>query len=138
MLQTPHVVIGCAIAINVGNPYLAIPLSLASHFVLDRVPHWNPHTYTEAVKYGIPKRKTLAVTAVDIGVAFSWVFGSPVSFFPTTDAFLSFFFRLWPRFSPTLPNILFSSLKRQEKEYTKSTWNGNAHSKLMFLFTRGY
>ena len=70
MLQTPHVVVGTAIAIKVGRPELAIPLAFLSHFVLDRVPHWNPHTYTEAIKYGIPKRKTLLLTAVDIGTAF--------------------------------------------------------------------
>ena len=69
MLQTPHVVIGTAIAIKVGNPYLAIPLALASHFVLDRVPHWNPHTYTEAMKYGIPKRETILLTIIDICTA---------------------------------------------------------------------
>lgn len=71
MLQTPHVVIGTAIAIKVGNPYLAIPLALTSHFVLDRVPHWNPHTYTEAMKYGIPKRTTIFLTIIDIAVALS-------------------------------------------------------------------
>lgn len=70
MLQTPHVIVGTAIAIKVANPYLAIPLALASHFVLDRVPHWNPHTYTEAMKFGIPKKQTIMLTIIDIGVAF--------------------------------------------------------------------
>ncbi len=70
MLQTPHVIVGTAIAIKVGNPYLAIPLALASHFVLDRVPHWNPHTYTEAMKFGIPKKQTILLVLIDIGLAF--------------------------------------------------------------------
>lgn len=69
MLQTPHVVVGTAIAIKVGNPALAIPLALMSHFVLDRVPHWNPHTYTEAIKYGLPKKNTIVLTIIDIGIA---------------------------------------------------------------------
>lgn len=69
MLQTPHVIVGAAIAIKVVNPYLALPLALASHFVLDRVPHWNPHTYTEAMKFGIPKRQTIIITLIDIGLA---------------------------------------------------------------------
>ena len=70
MLQTPHVIVGTAIAIKIGNPYLALPLALASHFVLDRVPHWNPHTYTEAMKFGIPKKQTIGLILVDIVVAF--------------------------------------------------------------------
>ena len=50
MLETPHVVVGAAIAVKVGNPALAIPLAFASHFVLDKIPHWNPHLFTETQK----------------------------------------------------------------------------------------
>lgn len=50
MLETPHVLIGAAIATKVGNPFLAIPLAFASHFVLETVPHWNPHLNTETKK----------------------------------------------------------------------------------------
>ena len=43
MLETPHAIVAASIAVKIGNPYLAIPLSFISHFVLDEVPHWNPH-----------------------------------------------------------------------------------------------
>jgi len=52
VLETPHVVVAAAIAVNVANPALAIPLALGSHFVLEKVPHWNPHLNTELKKFG--------------------------------------------------------------------------------------
>jgi hypothetical protein len=52
VLETPHVVVGAAIATKVANPALAIPLAFASHFVLEKIPHWNPHLNTELKKFG--------------------------------------------------------------------------------------
>lgn len=65
MLETPHVAFAVALAIKSGNPWLAIPLSLASHFVLDRVPHWNPHFYTETKKLGKPKKISTYIAIAD-------------------------------------------------------------------------
>lgn len=69
MLETPHVAVGAAIAAKVANPYAAVILSFASHFVLDKIPHWNPHFYTETAKTGKPKKKSTALALIDIGVA---------------------------------------------------------------------
>jgi hypothetical protein len=69
MLETPHVAVGAAIAATVPNPLLAIPLCLASHFILDKIPHWNPHTFTETQKYGYPKKQTFAIAIFDITTA---------------------------------------------------------------------
>lgn len=69
MLETPHVVLGAAIAIKIPNPWIAIPLAFMSHFVLDKVPHWNPHTYTETVKNGGPSRTTVAIAVIDAAVS---------------------------------------------------------------------
>lgn len=52
VLETPHVIVGAAIATKVGNPALALPLAFASHLILEKVPHWNPHLNTEKKKYG--------------------------------------------------------------------------------------
>jgi hypothetical protein len=65
VLETPHVVVGAAIAYKVVNPALALPLALGSHFVLDRVSHWNPHTYTETQKYGKPTKSSTTIATVD-------------------------------------------------------------------------
>ncbi len=62
MLETPHVVVGAAIATVIPNPFLAIPLAFLSHFALDMIPHWNPHLNTEKKKYGkITKQSTYII-----------------------------------------------------------------------------
>ena len=65
MLETPHVIVGAAIATKVGNPLLAIPLALGSHFILDLAPHWNPHLYTETQKSGKPSKKSTTIVIAD-------------------------------------------------------------------------
>ncbi|OGM24544.1 hypothetical protein A3D00_04845 [Candidatus Woesebacteria bacterium RIFCSPHIGHO2_02_FULL_38_9] len=66
MLETPHVVVGAAIATKIGNPFLAIPLAFGSHFLLERVPHWNPHLNTELKKYGKPTKQSTMLVIVDV------------------------------------------------------------------------
>jgi hypothetical protein len=64
VLETPHVIIGAAIATKVQNPLLSLPLALGSHFLLEKIPHWNPHLNTEKHKYGkITKQSTIIVLA---------------------------------------------------------------------------
>lgn len=58
MLETPHIYVGAAIATKVANPMLAVPLALGSHFVLDMLPHWNPHINREIKQYGTPTKKS--------------------------------------------------------------------------------
>lgn len=70
MLETPHVIVATAIAYKLGNPYLAIPLSFASHFLLETVPHWNPHILTEMKKFGNITRKSKIIIAADVILAF--------------------------------------------------------------------
>jgi len=69
MLETPHVMIGAVIATKIPNPLIAIPLAFASHFVLEMVPHWNPHLNSETEKFGQPTRRSTFVTTVDSTIA---------------------------------------------------------------------
>jgi len=69
VLETPHVLVGAAIAAKIPNPYLAIPLSLGSHFVLDILPHWNPHINREIKKYGKPTQQSVSIIAGDSSLA---------------------------------------------------------------------
>jgi hypothetical protein len=69
MLETPHVMIGALIATKIPNPLIAIPLAFASHFVLEMVPHWNPHLNSETEKFGQPTRRSTFVTTVDSTIA---------------------------------------------------------------------
>lgn len=61
MLEAPHILVGIAIATKIPNPILAIPLAFGSHFVLDMLPHWNPHLNTEMKKYGRISKTTKAI-----------------------------------------------------------------------------
>ena len=69
MLETPHVAVGAALAIKIGNPALSIPLSLASHFILDRIPHWNPSFFTETKTHGRPKTNSVCFSGIESLVA---------------------------------------------------------------------
>ncbi len=63
MLETPHVVVAAAIAYK--NPALAIPLAFGSHFILEKVPHWNPHINTELKKLGKVSDKSKNIIFID-------------------------------------------------------------------------
>lgn len=69
MIELPHTLVGTAIAIKIGNPALALPLALASHFVLDLLPHWNPHLNKEIKEYGKITTRTKVVVAADVVVS---------------------------------------------------------------------
>jgi hypothetical protein len=48
---------------------IAIPLAFASHFVMEMIPHWNPHLNSETKKFGSPTKRSTAITAVDSTLA---------------------------------------------------------------------
>jgi len=70
MLETPHVFIGAAIATKIPDPLIAIPLAFASHFILETIPHWNPHLNSETKKYGYPTKKSTTITIIDSSIAY--------------------------------------------------------------------
>lgn len=69
MIESPHVAVGAAIASKIPNPLIGIPLAFASHFLLDRIPHWNPHSYTEVQKNGKISKFTTIFSLGDVLVA---------------------------------------------------------------------
>ncbi len=103
MLQTPHVAVGAAIAVGVTNPYIAIPMALGSHFVLDMIPHWNPHTYTEAVKHGIPTNPTITLTLLDISTALGLGLWIAYSSLPNTTLAITI---VLASFASVLPDVI--------------------------------
>jgi len=84
MLETPHVVVGAAIASKIANPLLSIPISFVSHFVLEKVPHWNPHLNTETEKFGKPTKKSTIIATLDVTT--SLIIGSYIAYkaYPNT------------------------------------------------------
>ncbi|MDP3955426.1 MAG: hypothetical protein Q8Q15_03635 [bacterium] len=70
MLEFPHMIIGATIATKIGNPFLAFPIAFVSNFLLDLIPHWNPHLNTEMKKYGHVTRKTTIICLIDGSASF--------------------------------------------------------------------
>lgn len=66
MLITPHILVGAAIAKTFPNPLIFVPLSLASHLVLDAIPHWQetlyPYKPTRATWVRIPLDLLLGIS----------------------------------------------------------------------------
>lgn len=69
MLELPHAAVGAAIVTKIPNPLVSIPLAIASHFVLDMIPHWNPHFFTETQKNGHPSKKSTQFAIAEFGIA---------------------------------------------------------------------
>ena len=75
MMATPHILAGAAVAKVARRPWLAWPAAFGSHFLLDYVPHIDPHTV-----YGLPGEEpnsteaAIAIADFAIGAAFlTWL-----------------------------------------------------------------
>jgi len=103
VLETPHAIVGAAIATKVVHPALAIPLAFASHFVLEKIPHWNPHLNTETEKYGAPTKRSTAIVIADASLAL--VSGSYIAYqaLPNTALAITI---LVSCFASVLPDII--------------------------------
>lgn len=69
MLSFAHAFTGGVIVHSVDNSVIAFSLAIASHFVLDMLPHWNPNLPKENKKYGRIKTNTLALIFFDVIIA---------------------------------------------------------------------
>lgn len=87
MTATSHAVIGTIIATKIGNPVLAIPIAIASHFLADIVPHWDTGTNHKE------KNTTRFIIESFIDVTFSFILSFILInlFFPTTSISYAFF-----------------------------------------------
>ncbi len=117
MLNTPHVLTGAAIGVATGNPILGFLGGLASHYLLDAIPHTDPGTwhFDEPFPPKITDRD-LTIGFVDLGIAIGlvlWLAGeapivaaAPIAgmiggFLPDVLVVISLF---WPRFA-ALPGL---------------------------------
>lgn len=85
MLEFAHAITGATIVATIPNPAISLPLCLASNFLIDYLPHWNFHIYTEKEKNGNLSKRTIAYLFVDsfIGLVFSLLIAA--SFLPDTQ-----------------------------------------------------
>jgi len=86
MTATGHALVGTVIAAKVGNPALAIPIAIASHFLCDALPHWD----TGYAREKESKRRFVATTAIDVVLGFVLSYLVIILFFPTTNLLYAF------------------------------------------------
>lgn len=115
MLETPHVAVGAAIATKIPNPFISIPLAFLSHFVLEKVPHWNPHLVTEMKTYGAPTKKSVTIIMIDVGLAL--VTGSLIAWnsMPDTNKVIVIYLASFASVLPDLIEFPYFFLKMRNK-----------------------
>lgn len=69
MLELPHTLVGAAIAVAIPDPRISLPLALASHFLTDYIPHWNPHINTELKSTGKISTRSKIIIMTDASLA---------------------------------------------------------------------
>lgn len=103
MLSISHAVTGAFIAVKIGNPYLAIPLILLSHYLEDAVPHWDAGT---GLGNGSKTRQSaLRDGIIDLalaGILVYFYFSPPLSSLSTLLASAP----IWGAFFGLLPDFL--------------------------------
>lgn len=77
VLETPHVIVAAAIATKITNPFLSLPLAFGSHFLFEKIPHWNPHINTEKKKYGHITKNSMYIIIADS--ALSLIIGTVIA-----------------------------------------------------------
>jgi len=122
MLETPHVAVGAAIATAIPHPAVSIPLALVSHVLLDRIPHWNPHFYTETQKYGHPTPTSTAIAIIDSVLALGTGLYLASRFLPNYGQALTVVFSCFASVSSDqlkMPYFFFNQRKRFFKTWTE-------------------
>ncbi len=86
MTATGHALIGTVIAAKIGNPALAIPIAIGSHFLADSLPHWDTGTNKKLKS----KRAFFLESFFDVllGFVLSWLL--VVWLFPGTSLIYAF------------------------------------------------
>lgn len=62
MTATGHALVGAAIVTKIPDLRISLPLVLISHFVLDKLPHWDPMTNRKAKSVNL----VLTETVIDV------------------------------------------------------------------------
>lgn len=51
MTATSHALVGAAIAAKIADPAIALPIAFVSHFIFDKLPHWDIMTEADKGNY---------------------------------------------------------------------------------------
>ena len=86
MTATGHAIIGTVIAAKIGNPAIALPLAVLSHFAADAVPHWD--TATNIKSKG--RQRVIIESFFDVVFSFVLSYVLIVTVFPNTNLTFAF------------------------------------------------
>lgn len=97
--------VGAAIATLIPNPLISLPLSLASHFITDYIPHWNPHINTELKSAGKISTRSKIIIMADSGLAL--MVGTIIAshYLPDTNRFIVMLMCCFLAVSPDVAEI---------------------------------
>ena len=98
MTSTGHALIGASIASQIPNPFIAIPLAFLSHFLIDKIPHWDAMTN----KKNKTQKQIYTETLIDICLGFTLVIVIFWGIFKVSDPILI----LISAFAAALPDYL--------------------------------
>lgn len=124
MTATAHALVAGMIAGKFPGDLLTVSaLSLASHFLLDAVPHWDFGTDYRSRSRAATGLLALADTACGIGLAY-WLFGGRVDFLTLTAAV---FFSELPDWAMTPWFIYFSRKNHNQLSQKPGLWETLAY-----------
>ncbi len=103
MLELPHTLVGALIATKIPSPIISLPLAFASHFLVDRIPHWNPSLYSEYKKFGRPTAKSTVVIVLDVILSLAAGLTIALQALPDINKFLVIIFAC---FLAVLPDVI--------------------------------
>lgn len=86
MTATGHALIGLAIAAQISNPYIGIPVAVISHVAADAFPHWDTGTNINKKS----RYKFVAGSFLDLGISFLLPLILLLLLFPTLNIFYAF------------------------------------------------
>lgn len=86
MTATSHAIIGTLIAAKFGNPYIALPLALASHVAADIFPHWDSGTNEETKT----NKRIFNEAIIDVALSFVVSYALLYFLFPQTSLWYAF------------------------------------------------
>lgn len=86
MTATGHAVIGTVIAATIPNPFIAAPLAIFSHLLVDLLPHWDVGTN----EHKKPRKRIMHEAMIDVVLGFIVSYLLIIFVFPQTNLFYAF------------------------------------------------
>lgn len=129
MTAPNHALTGAAIGLVFGDPLLAVPLAVVSHFVCDAIPHYDPPGPTPEAHIG--SRQFIWVQLVGGAIGCAVIVGGLALGHPAHWKLAA-----WCAFAAASPDLLsvqrFISVKQRGKDIWQRNWFWRFHHRLQW------